>query len=437
MSDVLLLNSPLFRNGKRASFDDLLPPFGLGYIATYLKKNSFSVDLIDAVSKNLTLEEAAGLAEKQDFVGMNIFSTNLDLVRDIIGMDDSCTHYILGGSAARHLVQEIRSFNTKNKIDIVMGDGEYITPDILRDKLKEMPVISKGNVRAFDVSAGSQYFPNDISTLTLDREFLSDEPGLNHYGLSEANIVTSRGCSYNCAFCGAAKSLNSNVPIRIRSRKSIKEELYQLRSHYAIECVRVLDDLFLRNGKSMESALEIFGETDLKWRAMAHINSFKAVPEDVLKRLRKNGCTEISIGIESGSERMLSLINKQYSPETAGTVLENLLDAGLSIKGYFIFGLPGETEHDLKESFNLASRIKEHSLKTSADFRVSVFQFRPYHGTILYNQLVNKRLDFKHNQHLSENIGREHFNFYTENFSICSDEVLDEYIISTMKLNNS
>ena len=94
------------------------------------------------------------------------------------------------------------------------------------------------------------------------------------------------------------------------------------------------------------------------------------------------------IGIESGSERMRKKINKLGSSDDVITVSKEILENGIDLKGYFIYGFPEETKEDFQKTYELASKIKEISTNTTGTFRTSVFQFRPYHGTQLYNEKV-------------------------------------------------
>ncbi len=110
---------------------------------------------------------------------------------------------------------------------------------------------------------------------------------------------------------------------------------------------------------------------------------------------------------------------------------------GIDLKGYFIYGFPKETKEDFQKTFELAAKIKEISLKTPGEFRTSVFQFRPYHGTQLYNEIMEETgiiHGCKFNEAISRFDGRSQFNFDFGNYSVESDELLNEYIIKTQKL---
>ncbi len=94
--------------------------------------------------------------------------------------------------------------------------------------------------------------------------------------LVESHIVASRGCCYDCAFCTAARSLNPYIIPRYRTYDSLAMEIETiLKLHPETNCIRVLDDLFLRDQASIELAARLFPENKLRWRSMAHINTFR------------------------------------------------------------------------------------------------------------------------------------------------------------------
>tara|TARA_Y100000031_G_scaffold140710_1_gene168642 strand:- start:1295 stop:2614 length:1320 start_codon:yes stop_codon:yes gene_type:complete len=438
MVDVLLINSPLFRNKVTGYTEDSLPPLGLAYIGTELKKKGFDVDLLDTVSKNMPLDEIIKYIEslKPRFTGLNIFSTNFDLVQEILENINTKTHFLIGGQVTKNTHQRIIQFKTENPLDVVLGDGEYITPELVEGDPKEQPLYFEDQRRVFRVDASSTYFPQDISKLGIDRSFFENEPIENKFGQTEANIITSRGCMYNCAFCGAARSLNKGLPIRTRSEESIREEVDQLSGSYeGLDSIRVLDDLFLRTVEDIDKAARIFRNTSY-WRTMAHALSFRNAQQNDFQTLSRSGCFEIFIGIESGSQKTLKNINKSHDIEYIKKTIENLVSSGIHVKGYFIYGFPQETEAEMEETYTLAQQLKQQSTRYSGNFTVSVFQFRPYHGTILYQRMGDdaRTLRFNRNTRLKLQ-RRSQFNFHAGNFSNASDEIVESYVKKTMLLN--
>ncbi len=84
-------------------------------------------------------------------------------------------------------------------------------PAIVSGNCSEEPFASKNGTIVYRVDKNSVYCPHDLDVVNLDRAILKEDMVTNHYGQKEAAIVTSRGCMYNCAFCGGAHNLNKDV----------------------------------------------------------------------------------------------------------------------------------------------------------------------------------------------------------------------------------
>jgi radical SAM superfamily enzyme YgiQ (UPF0313 family) len=268
---------------------------------------------------------------------------------------------------------------------------------------------------------------------------IKDDITCNHYNQKEASIITSRGCMYNCAFCGGASSLNGNGKIRFRNNSDIRNEIFDIiKIHPSVTSIRVLDDLFLRNEESIRNATELFNQyPNLTWRGMAHILTFPKL-FGTLPQLKASGCRELFVGIESGSETIRKRINKPGSPKDVVDVITMLLVAGIDIKGYFMYGFPDETTDEADETFALASELDRIANNTEGNLRLSVFQFRPYHGTQLYNEIESRGISIgsmKSNEGLNAVIGRSQFNFHSGNYSNIEDEALRGYIQKTQNLS--
>lgn len=441
---VIIVNSPLFRDRNELYDEDSLPPLGLGYIATHLQNNNVEVRIIDAVFERMPLNEIISIInrERPDFVAVNIFTTNYNLVRELICSISINTHIIVGGLSTKHLYYQICEWESENQIDVITGDGELITLDIVRNTVKDKPFFETDNRRAFKIDAFSNYIVNDISEVPLDRKFFKNEPVNHPLGFVEANIVTSRGCVYNCTFCAAARSLNKEYPIREKSEISIKNELKDFRESYPrVNSIRVLDDLFLKNKNSVQKAVSVFNPFSFQWRSMAHVMTFKDVDDRLMQDLKTSGCFELFIGIESGSPKILNNIKKTKDISAIIKNLSKVFRAGINVKGYFIYGFPEEEQEDMDATFRLAEELKKISLFYKTNFRTSVFQYRPYHGSQIYHELENQGKDLKvkavlPNSSLSDLVGRFQFNFHSGNYSQVAYEIVQSYIYRTINLNN-
>lgn len=438
MKKFVLINSPLFWERTNEE-EEYLSPLGLGYIATYLKKVGLEVLLLDSVKERLGVDDILKQVSeiKPEFVGINVFTQNYELVQYIIEkMSIQCECFV-GGQVVKSIYETILDWQTSNKVNIIIGEGELIIPAIVLENCKEKPIEHLDNKLVYKVDRNSQYFPEDISKIYLDRSFLKNEIINNHYGEKEAAIITSRGCAYDCAFCGGARGLNKDISIRMKDVESVKHEIAEICDLYPdLKSIRILDDLFLRNETSISQAADIFQEfSQLHWRGMVHVLSLiKCL--DKIQLLKNCNCKELFVGIESGSNTIRKRINKLGDISSVISVIRELLIHGIDVKGYFMYGFPDETQEDMEETYKLACELRNISEKCEGTFRPSVFQFRPYHGTRLYNEILEKGIDIP-NCHYNSSYtlkGRSQFNFCSGNYSRVPDEILEEYIVKTQTI---
>lgn len=449
MKKVVIINSPLYIEKNSKNIEDYLPPLGLGIIYSAIE-NKFNVSFIDSLADNLGVDDVITKLLKSkniNFVCINIFTTNFSLVKKIVEEVKNKIHWIIGGISTKSLYKEIFKWETDNQIDIVYGDGEIITEKIINSSLTKAPNDENENCRFFIIDPLSQYYVKDISYEILNRRIFKHEPQINFFSEIEACIYTSRGCPYNCAYCVAAHSRNKELGnnIRHKSVDSIILELENIKKQYIdVVAIRILDDLFLNDKKSFENAIYIFNKFNFSWRAMCHIKSIVKIDDKTLKDIVKSGCKELFIGIESGSSSILNRIHKINDIDIIITNVNRVLNSGIDVKAYFICGFPNEKESDLKKTLELASILTISGKEKDVKFRNSTFQFRPYYGTELYDEIVKTQklhsesilYSMQSSEKINFQVRNKSFNFDSGNYSSINDEKLIEFIKKMNKLND-
>ena len=166
-------------------------------------------------------------------------------------------------------------------------------------------------------------------------------------------IVTSRGCPAGCKFC--IKHVSYQNSVRVRSPQKIFEELQRL-SDLGIHHVHMYADLFTVSREQVVDLCELIIESGLKvsWTCNSRVDY---VDEEMLQLMGQAGCWFISWGIESANEEILKQIHKGYRKEQVVKALDWAHAAGIHNWGYFIIGLPGETEETIQETIAYAKRL--------------------------------------------------------------------------------
>jgi len=190
-----------------------------------------------------------------------------------------------------------------------------------------------------------------------------------------ALLLTTRGCPYNCSFCGC----NSIFGRKIRHRpiESIEREISYLTREKHVEGIWILDDTFTVNKNHALAVANILKAHQVQWGCQTRVDS---LTPSFVADLKTTGCVQMDFGVESGSQRILDeIIGKRTSIEQVITSFDLVKKNKIRTLANFIIGLPTETEEDLAATKRLADRI---------DADIYVFSIAtPLPGTRLYEMV--------------------------------------------------
>lgn len=192
-------------------------------------------------------------------------------------------------------------------------------------------------------------------------------------------IVTSRGCPAGCTYC--IKHVSYQYSVRVRSAAKIMDELWVLKK-LGINNIHMYADLFTVNREQVVDLcrMMIDQQINIHWTCNSRVDY---VDEEMLQLMGKAGCWYISWGIESGNEKILSHAHKGAKPEQARTALTWSKKAGINNWGYFIIGLPGETEETIRQTIDFAK---------SLPLDIALFHIAaPYPGTPFFFEVVENK----------------------------------------------
>jgi len=189
-------------------------------------------------------------------------------------------------------------------------------------------------------------------------------------------IVTSRGCPAGCTYC--IKHVSYQYSTRLRSPELLVEEMWKLKD-LGINNIHMYADLFTVNREQVVDVckLMIKEKINIKWTCNSRVDY---VDEEMLNLMGKAGCWYISWGIESANEQILKNVHKGATKENAVRALRWAKKAGINNWGYFIIGLPGETEETIRETIEFSKQLP----LDIALFHVAA----PYPGTPFFFEVV-------------------------------------------------
>ncbi len=407
------------------------PSLGLGYLAAIAEQEGHEVAIFDMGLRPKTpVEDEVKeiVAWRPDVVAFTSMTTSYKSVEDAAALLKEAlgVPIIIGGPHATTL-PELTLQNPH--IDfLAYGEGEMIFRDWLRQ-------LAAGDTRwgnnkglwykedGHIVNGGERELIPDLDVLPFPARHLFDLKAYPLYapdGQQMLTVLTSRGCPYKCSFC--FKGIVGRT-YRQRSPENIVAELRHLIERYGIRNFYFMDDLFTINVKRLEAILDYFiaQDLDIRWRCLARVDR---VNPDLLKKMYRAGCRQIHFGIESGNPEVLRRTAKHINLEQVRQAVEWTEEAGILSKGYFILGLPGDTEETMRQTIEFAASLP----LSEAMFSIAT----PFPGTELWEELVHKNPDTVYTADFTKSY---YYNSYLSeiapfmNVSEVSDEVLSKMAI--------
>jgi len=235
----------------------------------------------------------------------------------------------------------------------VLGEGEYLFLNLIK-------AIERGDQTGIEKTGGIAFRENNKIVRTEHAtaiENLDELPVPAKY-FRYQHVTSTRGCPGNCTFCGSPRFWGHKV--RFHSPEYFVGQLEILYQN-GITFFYFSDDTFMLKKDRVVKICKTIIEKNLKisWAAISNVNF---VDEEVLYWMRKAGCTQISYGVESGSERIRQLLKKNIRKKKKKNAFALTTRYGILARAYFIYGCPGESWDTIQETIDLIHDIKPLSI---------------------------------------------------------------------------
>lgn len=411
--DVLLVNPPApdggiwirsqHRVGRKSRENMLWPQVSLAQLAALLAMD-YRVEIIDAIAERMTWSafEARLRARLPKYYVTHITAPTLQ--NDMYGVflaKAIGARTIAFGTHVTPMTRE--SMEPFPALDYVLRGEPEMTlrelVDTLECKTPTDPGIlkllkdtgSEGARGDLGVIKGLAWRSNGAITINAERPFipnLDDLPIPLHHLLpldkyrgpmmkgAYSFIVPSRGCSAGCIFC--IKHVSYQWSLRLRSPENIMEELWTLKE-LGINYVQLYADLVTLSREQIMGLCErmIAEKIDMHWMCNSRVDY---VDEEMLGLMARAGCWMITWGIESGNADILKRAHKGTDPDKVARALAWARRAGIKNWGYFIIGLPGETEETIRQTIAFSKKLP---------LDIALFHIAaPYPGTPFFFEVV-------------------------------------------------
>ena len=379
--------------GRASTTAPSMVPLNLLYLSAYLESKKIPVKILDGQVNDLR-EQGLIRVIKQ-------FNPN------IVGI--SCHTPLV--YPAHQIAKTVKRFCPQ--ITVIMGGPHpSILPEgTIADENVDIVVRGEGEITLFELVKaiesganlnsilGITYRDNGKIVTNPDRPLTTDldslplpsrhlipireyHPQADIYYRSPSTImITSRGCPYKCIFCASRRI--SGHKYRVRSPEKVIEEIDILVNQYGIRNIGIADDNFIVNRKRTEQICDIIIREGYN-RRMDWSCALRADGVDVplLKKMRTAGCRCICVGIETGSQRLMGILNKHLKLEKVEEGVKMMRKAGIKVRGTFLLGVPSETKEETLQTINFAKKLN----LDFAKFNI----ITPYPGTELY-EMAKKR----------------------------------------------
>ncbi|MBC8232564.1 radical SAM protein [bacterium] len=373
------------------------PPLGLGYIGAALEKHGCEVTIIDGGAPYAEYDLEPMVDEivryEPDFIGLTLtVSFALYTYRLISELKKRLdVPIIVGGPHATILPEE----PIQHGADIVCrGEGEQCIVELVdyfngkvgvrgscRAELKNRKAkpsvnevnckpkasVSEANILGISYKDETGNIIHNPPRPLLDNLDILNFPAKHlfnreHYFRDESdsarfgNMVTSRGCPYGCTYCS-----NEVFGRRWRSRspQNVVAEIKQIMEMYGTRKFNLMDDAATIDQKRIMEICQLIidDKLDIQWTCVTRLN---ATSPELLDKMKKAGCVNISYGIESGNSDTLKRIKKGLTVEQAEQAVKYTYEAGIECSVNFMYGFPWETPKDIRQTTEFIKKISSY-----------------------------------------------------------------------------
>lgn len=342
---VCLVNPPWLARG---SF--YLAPLGLAYLAAVVRDDGHDVSILD--SQFQSRETILHSVTHADVVGITCMTCNVGgaarLAEDIKRSNPD-TVIVMGGP---HVTFRDTDALKNPCIDIVVRhEGEYTMVEVLRalgtgdlSDVRGITYRKNGAIKRNE----ERPFIADLDTLPFPaRDLLKTEKYYTGGGMPR--IISGRGCPHKCIFCAASSMWGRTV--RLRSPGNVVDELEHIIETYKIGMVGFDDDTFTIAPHHTIGICEEIRERglDIKWGCNVRVDTING---DMIKIMKKAGCFSFFVGVESGNQKTLDLMNKKITLQQIRRAVNLAKEHSMEIILTGILGFPNETYEDVQKTID-------------------------------------------------------------------------------------
>jgi radical SAM superfamily enzyme YgiQ (UPF0313 family) len=377
MKILLIYPYPLYDRSAAYEEDISVPPIGMYYVGALLKREGYDVELLNwcKIHKNPHKIAETLLAKKPDIIGFSLLNANrwggIEIARMAKELHPK-VKIVLGGVAPTFLWKHFLTHFPQVDF-VVLGEGEFPFLQLVKTLERKGSKDFK-HIPGIAFRKGSQIVKTKAAQGVRD---LDDLPIPAEY-FEYQHVISSRGCPGKCTFCGSPKFWGGRT--RLRSPENFVREL-ELLYNKGIRFFYFSDDTFTIKATRAIEICKLIVQKGLRisWVAISRADM---VNDSILYWMRRAGCIQISYGVESGSEKIRTLLNKRLQTDHVREAFSLSRRYGILARAYFIYGSPQETWDTIQDTIDLIKAIQP--------FICVFYILEIYPGTFLYADLQKR-----------------------------------------------
>ena len=354
--NVLLVNPRTDMSNRAVTL-----PLGLISIASYLSAHGHRVRLYDRSVENISIAELKR-SFTPDIVGVSLISYKS--LKDALGVSEYYkargVPVVWGGPTASVLPEAV--FRNACVDAVSIGEGEQTWLELVEAVERgETDYSAIAGLALRGPDGGTVFTPErpfmDLAVLPdIDWSFVDVEKYYqSSYGCKKMlYLYSAKGCPFSCVFCYNKEF--HRCTYRKRPIAPLLREIEYLVKEHGMDGVYFADELWCRNVREMHELCDALSslQLDFVWGCQTRIGIFE---QEDFEYMFRAGCRWVFFGVESGSKRVLELMNKRLNYNKVAPTFSACKKAGIVAIGSFIAGFPGETEDDLRQTVALIERL--------------------------------------------------------------------------------
>lgn len=379
---------PYFRT--RSQTEILFPPLGAAYLTGQLRKLGVETKVFDCTFGTIQGLERDLIAYQPDIVGIYSMITqtrNTFRIAEMVRSHLPQSLLVAGGPLPTLFPERYtRAFDAvfRGEVDLSFPRmcREYLQQGMSSSGLGDLPLesyeglfiqndglqVNNPTIHYKDHEINSFPLPDrsDFDHASYQREWFAKT------GSKPTSIMITLGCPFDCDFC--SRPVFGSL-FRRRDLDLVFAEIDQIRS-MGYDSLWIADDNFTLNLSFLSDFCQRMAGKGVNWSCLSRVTGINA---DIAQMMKQAGCQRVYLGLETGDQNTLQLMNKKASVEEGIHAVHRFHDAGIEVAAFFIVGYPGETVSSIEKTFQLALSLPLDDISFNVPY--------PLPGSSLFNRV--------------------------------------------------